>query len=247
MPIFKLQCPDGVVQEIQYDETTDKNAIVEGILAEWREYCERNWLTKDHEDKQSGERKVKRFMDGLSAFLLLEESDADIVNARSERRNRQSEVLIPSVNGGYVKGVSFQVVEQMHSANSVFQSGKINARKPVEHPADNMFTRLGQVTKEYGLRNMTLHIVDTDNMFSYKGERYQVDYQGYNGKRTKSGMRYDMDRIMVSVDKDDQLFFLDQFGRVIPQIQVTKVVDENIDKINCKEIPAPAEELQQAS
>lgn len=247
MPIFKLQCPDGVVQEIQYDESTDKNAIVEGILAEWREYCERNWLTADHEDKQSGERKVKRLIDGLSEFLLLEENDANIVNARNERRNRQSEVLVPSVNGGYVRGVPFNVVEQMHSTNSVFETGKVNTRKPVEHPADNMFSRLGKVKQEYGLKDMSLHIVDTNNEFGYKGERYQANYKGYNGKRTKSGMRYDMDKIMVSVDKNEQLFFLDQFGHVIPQEQVTKVVDDNIDKINCEEITTQAEELQQES
>lgn len=247
MPIFRLQCPDGVVQEIQYDESTDKNAVVESILSEWEEYCDRNWLTADHEDKQSGERKVKRFIDGLSMFLLLEENDANIVNARNERRNRQLEVLVPSVNSGYVKGVPFNVVEKMHSANSVFETGKVNTRKPAERPSDNMFSRLGKVKQEYGLKDMSLHIVDTNNEFRYKGERYQVNYKGYNGKRTKSGMRYDMDNIMVSVDKNEQLFFLDQFGHVIPQEQVTKVVDSNIDKINCEEISAQTEEPQQTS
>lgn len=65
--------PSGERLRIEWRSIEERQEKLEALLEEWRDYCETNWLSDDHEDRQCGERKVKAFMDAVSSLMIHEE------------------------------------------------------------------------------------------------------------------------------------------------------------------------------
>lgn len=65
------------------------------MLSGWEPYCERNWISPNHADVFCGENKVKRFLNGLSYFLLLGDTEG-VVTDYKESMNGKREIPISS-------------------------------------------------------------------------------------------------------------------------------------------------------
>ena len=221
--IFRLNLPDGTVDEISYDEQTDKAAIAEKYLAAWGGYIERNWLSNDHEDRMCGENRVKRFMESISAFILMGDT-SDTITEWGERKTKQCEVLIPMGQEGALYGVPGDVISQIETAPPAFTQKKIIARQK-RFPEQGSFSRIEAFKRENPHAVFSFYHVDTEGCFTAGGSRYRIsdEVKEYKGKKTKSGLRYDMDRIIVVTKPNGEKAFLNQWGYDIPQDLVTEI------------------------
>lgn len=224
---FNIFLPNGYTHTIKYNIGDDKVAIADAIVTEWSEYCDNNWLSPDYENRYCGENKVKRFMDSVTNFLLYTETD-DVITDYKDKRNKEHEVLIPGVHDGLVPGVPVEVVEATETAPSAFTAkGKYKSK---EVPTETVFNRIEKVKRENQSLEMSVCAVDTDGGFGYKGTAYCVsgDIPQYQGRETKSGTHYNMDRVLCGVEDDGQMIFLDQFGVRLDNNKV-KVVNGKVD------------------
>ena len=221
--IFRLALPDGTVDEIAYDDQTDRTAIADQYLKQWDAYIERNWLSKDHEDKMCGENRVKRFMESVSAFVLMGETN-NVVTPWGEKRNREREVLVPTTHDGFVFGVDGDVLAEMDTAPPAFTQKKIIARQK-RFPEQGSFERIEAFKRDNPHAVFSFYHVDTEGCFTAGGSRYKIseEVKEYKGKKTKSGLRYDMDRIIVVTKPNGEKVFLNQWGYEIPQGSVTEI------------------------
>lgn len=227
---YKIYLPDGNTEEIIYTPEDDKQAIVDRYLTEWNEFCNNNWISPVSANMFSAESRVKRFMDSLSNFLLMDENLSQdetypTMSSHAMKRNAKSEVLIPMTADTASSGAATALMDAVNAAPSAFAFAKVNKRGHKPAPSDNMLERTLDYKEKLGIGSMDILTIDTDNVFSYGGRKYVTDYPAYSGVMTRDGLRYDMDKIMAAKDKDGNLYFFDQYGYLIPQNQVKEVTD----------------------
>lgn len=235
MKYYTLQLPDGGTRKIFYDNSTDREAVVAEISREWESYCEKNWLTKNPDDRSSGEARVKRFMDSLTGFLFVKAED-DILSPYKDKRNRQREVMVPAGHDGFVDGLSAKTVDEIQNATPAFIAPREISRKQ-KPPVDTTFKRLERNKRKYPGLKVQVCAIDTGNVFHYNDLRYVISEKAeqYKGRKTSSGTRYDMDRVMVGTLPCGELRFFDQYGFELPQKYIAKVVDDKSGKTTCDE------------
>lgn len=208
---FNIFLPNGHTHVIKYEQGQDKNAIANALVEEWAEYCEKNWLSVNHNDHFCPENKVKRFFDSLTYFLLYCDAQ-DIITNYKEKRNAESEVLIPDNHDGLVIGIPIEVIQAVDTAPSAFLGKKHITKK--DTPIETAFDRIEKLEKENPSLKISVCTVDTTGNFEYAHTKWSIskDVPQYRARETKSGARYDMDRILCGVCDDGQVIFLDQYG-----------------------------------
>ncbi len=81
---YKVYYPNGA-------SMAQKLQALHPMLDFWQEYCERNWLSENHENPWCPENKVKKLLDDAGSFLLRCNSGGFVLSDYKEKRIAEME------------------------------------------------------------------------------------------------------------------------------------------------------------
>lgn len=214
-----------------------RKSIVQKMLERWSGYCTDNWLSPNVKTNIfAPEIKVKSFLSTLGYFLIMGSAD-DIVTDYKEIMHGKREIpmsFCPSYieNELYSKSHVGEKPEHVMNEENNFRAyvermdakaekryGVRAKRKKAKVTHDTYYDKLKKIQAEYGDIEIYRSIVDTDNVFSYGGQRYRVDpdkYEKYSPVETDAGLFYAMDRVLCVKPRNHEVIFYDQSLNRIP-------------------------------
>lgn len=195
------------------------------MLANWSTYCERNWISANHTDVFCGENKVKRFLNGLSYFLLLGDTEGMVTDYK-ESMNGKREIPMsscPSQIEDMVYGTGSVLHPPTEEEEAAFKmmlksaEDRLPAKKKAGKPSlrnkkkTALFAECGKDAE------LTYASVDTDNRFIYENVIYEIDpaVTEYAAKETPLGLLYDMDKVVCVKSRDGSVsFYTAEYDRI---------------------------------
>lgn len=216
---YNILQPNGVVKKVKAANMDERVDVVYGLLDEWNEYCEKNWIGTNSANQYAPENKIKYFLSSLGYFLIMGNAD-DIVTDYKQVMNGKREIPVSScpsfIEDKMYSGIHVNASEMLKKAESECFSGmmesmdaKANKRYGIRSKKEKVLTKTRYdkikdlMASGVRLQRMT---VDTDNEFIFDGARFRISLSmcpQYGPKETKSGILYDMDSIYVALDKND--------------------------------------------
>lgn len=102
---YEIPTPDGRRYKVYYHEGQNRNECLEmSVLRRWSEYCEKNWLSDNHEAIDAPEKKVKRFLDSCAYFVLRPDTEGIETDYQKEKRG-MCEISLSSLPASYTARV----------------------------------------------------------------------------------------------------------------------------------------------
>ena len=209
----KVLMPNGEVRTYFCgDEQTWAEVVEKVILPHWIQYCERNWISPNHEAVYAPEKRVKWFLDRLG-WLLISGSD----DIESEYKN-----MVHTVREIPVTECPAEISDLMYSDRHVTenvedndgqfdqllerlaQMDKRKKKAPNKPRKKTKFERITEIERRWPDAEMTWCNVDEGNCFEYHGTSFAIPTHmvGYSDDRR-------MDRVLA-VETDTRLVFYDQ-------------------------------------
>lgn len=207
----KVLMPNGDLRTYYCgDDQTWLQIITEKILPYWSQYCNRNWLSENHEAVYAPEKRVKWFLDRLG-WLLIEGSggieseykamihkvrEIPVTDCPAEISDRIYSDYTPPIEGGGEDAFE-TLIERLKEID------KRKPPKPKPHK-ETKFERIEKIRDAFPGCEFTWCGVDSDNTFEYKGKTYSIpeEMRGYIDDSQ-------MDRILA-VENEKRLAFYDQ-------------------------------------
>lgn len=205
---FRIPLPSGSGYIIFASDGQDRGELIQTLILDyWGDYIERNWLSfGDENSHNNGENRVKRLLDACGYFMLAQDSTKGIVSQYMDKANAIREVPISSCSevladalfsaakhgeyydesGGYdIIGMNEDIV--LGPPKKKYETDDIQFNKIFKLHADNPGA------------TMQWSRLDTDNVFSYRGERYKISdsVKAYRAISTKNGVYYASDSILI--------------------------------------------------
>lgn len=217
---YHIHLPDGKVKRITVHDMAERQKIVDELLAEWGDYCNRNWLNEDGSPYSPGA-KVKTFLDSIAMVMLPDAASDGIVTDYKDEMNGSREIPMSSCPA-YVEDVVYGRVSpsgasQIASDTEIFR-GTIGAepvktkKKPKPKHIDR-YTKCDIWKNANGVKESHRSIVNTEGTFSFHGVRYQLNLDKLPQYRVKilpnGDELYDMDYVLIGVRKDGTVCYAD--------------------------------------
>lgn len=221
--------PNGTRIPIYYSSDAERIQSATKLLDSWDTYCNRNWMSENHEDAGSAERHIKAFLDGV-AYLLMRGHSEDTMSSYKEMARGRSEIPLsscPESVQAYLFGESLyddaacaeQQIEQVPA-----YAEKVPDTKPARHSDNGRAGRIEMIRRMFPGCTFAFARVDTDNVFTHDGTSYQLsdEVAAYQPVETKEGMLFDMDTIVI-VHHDGCRHFYTQDYRPIDCLHIHAV------------------------
>lgn len=198
----------------------------EDLLTEERiEYCLRHWMDDSPNRRNSPESRVKQFLDDV-AYLLLRDDPGDTLTHYKILSQGSREIDVsscPAEITDYFYGARCAPAEDEHETFDLLNEklekklSPYKKEKPPKKWPPTKFDKIERVKRELPGCKISTYPVDTENIFEHDGIEYQIsdDVTQYQPHRTREGMQFDMDRVMVVETDDGMIRFYDQaFDRI---------------------------------
>lgn len=224
---YNVVQPNGIVRKQRVETEEARRSAVDELQNRWSDYCNKNWISSNHEDPFCCENRVKLFQDGLAYFLMLGNTGG-IVTDYKRLVDGKREIPIsscPSYVEDIVYGTGSTIIPSSDDECIAFQSTldrldrkaekytsvKNNSKNKHQH-SESRYDKMRRIRCIIGDAEYLYPSVDTDNRFELNGHLYQIDsvVSAYAAKDAGNGdVIYDMDKIMCAVKSDGQVYFFD--------------------------------------
>lgn len=211
----QILMPNGKVFTYYRDKDQTWAEIIEShILPYWQDYCNANWISPNHEEVYSPERRVKSLLDRLGFLLTMRSEDVESEYKAMTHKVREIPVTECS---SFINDMFYSEGEPPlydDSERYKLLTEKLDQlvenrrkKKPLPH-RETRFDRLTKIERSFPDSKRTWCIVDANNHFTYNGIEYTVpeEMQGYIDDTQDKVL---MDRILV-VESENALRFYDQ-------------------------------------
>lgn len=174
------------------------------------------------------EKRVKSFLDAC-AYLLLRDNAEDTLSHYKEMMRGKTEIPVsscpPSV-AHMVDGSQFTPAEEsleserfelMMDCLLETKASKTQVGKRKKEHLETRSQRIERVRQKHPGCTFDFCPVDTENGFTYRGDRYAIDksVEDYLPIETKHGLWYGSDQVVIVTEPDGTLFFYtQQFHRI---------------------------------
>lgn len=230
---YKVHLPNGpsVLYSLRPGQTW-KDVVTEHVIPSWEEYCNKNWLSENHEQTYCGENKVKAFLNQC-AYLLTLDNPVGLESAYLNNRHTTMEIPVsnaPSeVDDFYYSASKPPMPKNTEEWNSYdMMVGKLDERALYKNKAvkrkrkETRFDKIQTILRNHPNSKATTVLVDTDGRFEYDGVIYKIpaEEKAYSGEWQSDGEKYyAMDQVMV-VENDEGLTFYDaNLNRLVHEIK----------------------------
>lgn len=206
----------------------------EEILTEENiEYCLRHWMDDSPNRRNSPASRVKKFLDDV-AYLLLRDDPGDTLTRYKILSQGSREISVsscPAEITHYVHGARCAPADDEREAFSLLNEkldkklAPYKKEKPRKEWPPTKFDKIERVKRELPGCTISTYPVDTENIFEHGGVEYQIsdDVTQYQPRKTREGLQYDMDRVMVVETEDGELRFYDQSFDRIPDEEIALI------------------------
>ena len=197
------------------------------LLDEWRDYCERNWITPSRK-MFDPEDKVKFFLGGLANIILRPNMDGVLTDYQkmkigkyeipftscSSETNDEIFSNRPVVDNGEEKARMTAMLENLAEAYDAAREAKhkTEPKKPKKPRQPTRREKIEAARKDFGIVDFEFVYVRANNEFYYRGHEYLISEEAdqYAPHYTKDGeVIFDMDHILCGVDGDGHVHFFD--------------------------------------
>ncbi len=230
---YNILQPNGTVKKVKASCLDERIQIVKDLLNEWAWYCEKNWVGITSSNPYSPENKVKMFLSSLGYFLIMGSAD-DIVTDYKQIMNGKREIPVSSCPS-FVEDTVYSGVHV--NRNDMLMKAEDDCFRGMMEYADNKaekrygvkprkkktsrtkLDRSMSIRRDNGVKELISAVVDTENAFSFLGNRYRIipeQYDKYSPKKTKAGELYDMDTVYCAVAASGAVQFYDAELERIP-------------------------------
>lgn len=229
--------PNGKVEKLRASADEERQLLTNKVIGRWVDYCERNWITPNDDNPYSPENKVKAFLSSQGYFLILGNTEGVETDYKRIMRGSR-EIPISSCpsyiedsvysTGPSLKTVDntegFQILLDAVDAKAEKLSGYYKKKKSSSKKEPTPFCKLQNILHQFGIDSTAvIHArVDTDNVFEYKGSRYQIHgIPQYEAKDHQGEPYYTMDRV-ICVNTPEGTIFYDMNLNVICQENIER-------------------------
>lgn len=228
---YKIYFPNGANTLLPYGTYEEKLDRAKALIDAWEPYLEGNWISTNYTDVLCGENKVKRFLDGLAYYLLL--GSEGIVTDYKELMNGKREIPVsscPQQISDMVYGTGCAARQPDEESTPIEDNESrmkitVKTKKPRSGKSKRELN-LEMIRKTYGrIDHFRTCIVDTDNNFSFNGDKYHIDESvtEYAPKHTALGDLYDMDAVYVFSMRGDPPLFTNANYEIIDPEKIKKI------------------------
>ena len=210
--------------------------MVNGLLEDWEDYCELNWLN-DNDSLWSPEKRIKRFLDMLGYILLTgdsSETGTQIVSLYMDQAHREREVpmsAVPDYVTENTYGSEFGPIKPLVKAEtdgflSRFPDKETRSQKAASGSKRQTprYDRLQRWKKDEGVERTERAVLDTEGNFFYRGRKYQVNLDAVpalQGRKLKNGdVLYEYDYLIIGETGDGTLKFCDPTLKGIDPVHI---------------------------
>lgn len=202
------------------------------ILKPWNEYILKNWLSENHGQRFAPEYRVKGLLDRCGTLLLRDvpQEERDTLTSYKEMVVGRREISVSSCPAAiadmYISGdvdLTKLKPDDRLDYEMLTERLALPEKRSAQPRTNTKFDRLQKLKTSYPYCVLTSARVDTDGCFWFMGQGYQIDpdYEKYAPRKTRYGMQYDMDRVLILHDGSDAILFLAQDGIAIPDDKIT--------------------------
>lgn len=219
--------PNGIVKKQRVQTDDERIDAINDQLNRWSEYCNRNWISVNHDDPFCPENKVKLFLNGLAYFLMLGNTGG-IVTDYKRVADGKREIPIsscPSYVEDLVYGTGSTLLLVNDDEDAAFQTTlerldekakkycpKVSRNKTVKKTYDTKYDKIKMIKSLIGDAEFFYPTVDTCNEFALLGRIYRIDecVSEYGGKPIgDDDILYDMDKVICAVCPDGKIYYFD--------------------------------------
>lgn len=220
-----------------YSKDQSKLDIVNNVLLPyWESYCKRHWLDGNPNSRFSPETRVKRFLDDVAYLLLRDKSEGTLTIYKDIVRG-STEIDISSCPASIEEEV-YGNGAAADNSNDVTAFGilldKLDERaktyknqkppKPKKRPPTR-FEKIERIKRDCPGCKLHTIAIDTENIFEFEGVEYQLSdsVEQYQPRKTREGILFDMDRVVLLRDDLGRLRVFDQAIQPIPDDLIQQV------------------------
>lgn len=209
---FNLVLPSANVYKIRVQDDAERRKVVDTLCRQWADYCNSHWLSENHEEPYCGENRVKRFLDGLGYFMMLNDTkDTGIVTEYKAQVHAAKEIPVSACPAA-VQDV-FYASGAAEAPDTIPDPLPTTTKPKYPRRTERYRTksdRLHEFEKAFKPREYQYATVDTDGWFEYEscGRKIKLHVsdkcQQYAPKRLKDDVLYDMDKVIVAIVKENE-------------------------------------------
>lgn len=214
---FNLVLPSANVYKIRVQDDAERRKVIDDLCRQWESYCDSHWLSENHEEPYCGENRVKRFLDGLGYFMMLNDTkDTGIVTEYKAKVHAAKEIPVSACPAA-VQDV-FYASGAGDAPETIPDRLDVTAKKATTRRTARYRTKSDRVRdfeKAFRPLRYEYATVDTDGNFSVGGVRLHVSdkCQQYAAKQLKDDVLYDMDKVIAAYVREgkssEHVYFFD--------------------------------------